>query len=101
MAFSVLNNVRARREAWMIGAVLGVITCFWAGSGRAQQASAGIEVLQIRPNFYMIASPISNVGVQIGPDGVLVVNTGTEQASGEVLAAIQKLSKEPIRYIIN
>lgn len=101
MAFSVLNGVRARREAWTIGALLGVITCFWAGSGRAQQAGAGIDVLQVRPNFYMIASPISNVGVQIGPDGVLVVNTGTQQASGEVLAAIQKLSKEPIRYIIN
>ena len=42
-----------------------------------------------------------NIGVQTGPDGVLLVNTGTQAAAGDVLAAIQKLTKESIRYIIN
>jgi hypothetical protein len=54
----------------MIGVVVGVTICVLAGSGRAQQDAAGLEVLQLRPNFYMIARPASNVGVQIGPDGV-------------------------------
>jgi glyoxylase-like metal-dependent hydrolase (beta-lactamase superfamily II) len=88
-------------KASAIGAVVGVMFCSWAASGHAQQDSAGIEVLQVRPNFYMIARAASNVGVQIGPDGVVVVNAGTEDASGELLSAIQKLTKEPIRYIIN
>jgi len=85
----------------MLGAVLSSMIGFWAGSGRAQQNAAGIEVLQVRPDFYMIASAVSNVGVQIGPDGVVVVNAGTGDASSELLSAIQKLTKEPIRYIIN
>jgi glyoxylase-like metal-dependent hydrolase (beta-lactamase superfamily II) len=85
----------------MIGAVVGVTICAWAGNGRAQQDTAGPEVLQLRPNFYMIARPASNVGVQIGPDGVVVVNTGMQDASGELLSAIRNLTKEPIRYIIN
>ena len=101
MVSSVLSNVRARIGAWTIGAILGLMICSWAGTGRAQQGGAGIEVLQIRPNFYMIAGAASNIGVQIGPDGVVLVNAGTQEASGEVLAAIQKLTKEPIRYIIN
>jgi len=75
--------------------------CSWISTGRAQQDSTRIEVLQLRPNFYMIASPISNIGVQIGPDGVVLANAGPQEAAGEVLAAIQKLTKEPIRYIIN
>jgi glyoxylase-like metal-dependent hydrolase (beta-lactamase superfamily II) len=88
-------------RAWTIGAVVGLMICAWAGRGRAQQGAAGIEVLQVRPNFYMIARPASNVGVQVGPDGVVVVNAGTQDASGELLSAIQKLASEPIRYIIN
>ena len=86
---------------WTIGAILAFIVCSWAGTGRAQQNGAGIEVLQVRPNFYMIASEVSNIGVQIGEDGVVLVNAGTPDESGEVLTAIQKLTKEPIRYIIN
>jgi len=101
MVSSVLDKVRARRGAWTIGAVLGFIICSGAVTGRAQQGGAGIEVLQIRPNFFMIASAVSNIGVQIGPDGVILVNAGTQETSGEVLAAIQKLTREPIRYIIN
>ena len=85
----------------MIGLVIGLLIWPSAGSGRAQREAPGIEVLQVRPNFYMIARPVSNVGVQIGPDGVVVVNAGPEDASRELLSAIQKLTKEPIRYIIN
>jgi cyclase len=101
MVSLVLNNVRARSGAWTIGAILGFTICSGAGAGHAQQNNAGMEVLQVRPNFYLIASAAGNIGVQIGPDGVLLVNTGTEDASREVLAAIQKLTKESIRYIIN
>ena len=90
-----------RTGAWTVGAILGFVLCSGAGTGRAQQDAAGIEVLQVRPNFYMIAGAGGNIGVQTGPDGVVLVNTGTQAATGEVLAALQKLTKEPIRYIIN
>jgi cyclase len=90
-----------RMRTSLIGVVVGLMIWPSAGSGRAQQDGAGIEVLQVRPNFYMIARAATNVGVQIGPDGVVVVNAGTEDASNELLSAIQKLTKEPIRYIIN
>jgi glyoxylase-like metal-dependent hydrolase (beta-lactamase superfamily II) len=64
-------------------------------------AGGGLEVLQLRPNFYMIAGGGSNVGVQIGDDGVVVVDAGSAASAGDVLAAIQKLSPRPIRYIID
>jgi glyoxylase-like metal-dependent hydrolase (beta-lactamase superfamily II) len=98
---SVLNKVVARTGAWTIGAILGLAICFGGRTGRAQQAGGGLEILQVRPNFYMIADAVSNVGVQIGLDGVVLVNTGAQGAASEVLTAIQKLTKDPIRYIIN
>lgn len=72
-----------------------------ARMARAQQGSDGIEVLRVRPNFYMIAGAGGNIGVQIGPDGVVLVDAGTAQAAGQVLAEIKKLTDEPIRYIID
>ena len=34
-------------------------------------------MLQLQPNFYVIAGAGGNVGVQIGPDGVVIVDTGS------------------------
>jgi cyclase len=68
----------------------------------AFEASADdIEVLQLRPNFYMIAGAGGNIGVQIGEDGVVVVDAGTASQSSAVVAAIKKLTTRPIRYVIN
>jgi glyoxylase-like metal-dependent hydrolase (beta-lactamase superfamily II) len=70
----------------------------------AQQNQEGgdeLGVYQIQPNFYMIAGAGSNIGVQIGPDGVVLVDAGTADMSDRVVAAIKKLTDRPIRYIIN
>ncbi len=75
---------------------IGLVLCF-AFAGRA----AEIEVVQVRPNFYMLAGAGGNVGVQIGVDGVVLADSGGAAASDDVLAAIKKLTKLPIRYIIN
>ena len=76
-----------------------------AGSGAMLAAdepgAGGLVTLQVRPDFYMIAGAGANIGVQIGTDGVVLVNTGTKEASGNVLAAIRKLTNVPIRYVIN
>ena len=60
-----------------------------------------IEVLQVRPNLYLIAGGGGNIGVQIGETGVVVVDTGSAGLSGRILAEIKKLSDKPIRFIIN
>ena len=78
-----------------------------AGGGRLtawQQApvdAESLEVIQIRPNFYVIAGDGSNIAVQVGTDGVVIVDTGTGARARQVLAEIRKLSTRPIRYVIN
>jgi len=67
----------------------------------AEPDSGGIDVVEVRPNFYMLAGAGGNIGVQIGSDGMVLVNAGTEAASGRVLAALQKLTQLPIRYVID
>jgi glyoxylase-like metal-dependent hydrolase (beta-lactamase superfamily II) len=72
------------------------------GSTLAQPAlTADLEVLQVRPNFYMIAGAGGNVGFQVGADGVVVVDTGSASSAPAVAAAIKKVTAQPIRYVIN
>jgi glyoxylase-like metal-dependent hydrolase (beta-lactamase superfamily II) len=68
---------------------------------REQPDGSAVETLRVGPNFYMIAGAGGNIGVQVGPDGVVLVDAGTEQAAGRVLAAIKKVTDQPIRYILD
>jgi glyoxylase-like metal-dependent hydrolase (beta-lactamase superfamily II) len=68
----------------------------------AQEPGAGdLEVVAVRPDFYMIAGAGGNIAVQIGPIGVILVDTGSTPMSDKVLLEIKRLTNRPIRYIIN
>jgi glyoxylase-like metal-dependent hydrolase (beta-lactamase superfamily II) len=62
-----------------------------------------LEVLHVEGQVYMIAGGAahSNIAVQIGSEGVFLVDSATEAASDKILQAIRTLSKGPINYIVN
>ena len=64
-------------------------------------AKLEVETLHVQGRVHMIAGAGGNIGVQVGDDGVLLVDTGYEQMSGKVLAAMRKLSNGTLRRIIN
>jgi glyoxylase-like metal-dependent hydrolase (beta-lactamase superfamily II) len=70
--------------------------------GKAIKTSvAGLHVLQIRDNVYMLTGAGGNVTVLTFPAGVLVVDTGSAQNADKVLAVIKELSDMPVAHIIN
>ena len=52
-------------------------------------------------NVYAIFGAGGNVTVQIGDEGVLVVDSGLAASAGALIAEIRKLSTRPIRFLIN
>ena len=65
-------------------------------------ASSGeLDLVQIRPNFYVIAGAGGNIVMQTGPEGVILVDSGTTANADKVLATIRRVTDLPIRYIIN
>ena len=42
-----------------------------------------------------------NIGVSVGPDGILLVDTGHQEVAGELLAAVNQITEGDVRYIIN
>jgi cyclase len=72
-----------------------------AAQQQGRQDTGELEVLQLRPNFFMIAGAGGNIGVQIGEDGVIVVDAGLASRADAVVAAIKRITPRPIRYIID
>jgi len=67
----------------------------------AAQGAPDLEVVQVRPNVYMLAGAGGNIVVQVGEDGAVVVDAGSPGSAAAVVAAIRKLGDNPIRYVIN
>ncbi len=72
-----------------------------AGLGLEARAQPRIEAFHVQGNVYMLVGAGANVAVQIGDEGVLVVDTGTAATREPLLAAIRRLSTKPIRWIVN
>ncbi len=69
---------------------------------KPEWAKLEVETLPVQGQVHMIAGAGGNIAVQVGNTGVLLVDTGYEQMSGKVLAAIRKISGDrTLRTIIN
>ncbi len=66
-----------------------------------RENTTGIEILPVQKTIYMLAGDGGNITLQIGKDGVLIVDTGLAEMSDQALAAIRKFTDKPIHYILN
>lgn len=65
-------------------------------------ADDDVQVLHVQGNVYLVSGAGGNVAVQVGEDGVLVVDTGGQQNAEALLAAIETLAHgRKIRRIVN
>jgi glyoxylase-like metal-dependent hydrolase (beta-lactamase superfamily II) len=68
----------------------------------ARLPAGEVRVQKVQGNIHMIVGGGANVAVQVGDDGVVVVDSGSAAQSGKVLAAIRQLAGDKeIRWIIN
>jgi glyoxylase-like metal-dependent hydrolase (beta-lactamase superfamily II) len=60
-----------------------------------------VRTVHVQGNVHMIVGAGANIAVQVGDDGIVVVDTGSGQLTDKVLAAIRSLSNKEIRWVIN
>jgi cyclase len=60
-----------------------------------------LEVLEVRPDVFMIAGAGGNIAVQVGDDGVVAVDAGSAAGAPALVAAIKRITPKPIRYVID
>ena len=104
MAGSGAARLNKRARGLSLIAVVLLITSglISTADGRPrQQSSNDLNVVQVRPNVYMITGAGGNVVVHLGWMGAIVVDTGSAGMTDKLLAAIKKITDKPIRFIVN
>ncbi len=93
-----------RSRLLVLAAIVG-ISSLPSAAGAQQDAmpdESEIHVLPVQGNVYMLVGAGSNITVQAGDEGVLVVDTGgAAQLTDRIVAAIRGISAKPIRHVIN
>jgi glyoxylase-like metal-dependent hydrolase (beta-lactamase superfamily II) len=64
-------------------------------------SNGDLHVQHVQGNIYMLSGAGGNITLQVGKEGVLMVDTGLPNMSDKVVAEIRKLTDAPIRYIVN
>jgi glyoxylase-like metal-dependent hydrolase (beta-lactamase superfamily II) len=60
-----------------------------------------VHVFPVQGNVSMIVGPGGNTTVQVGKEGIVVVDTQTAAAAPQVMAALRTISAAPIVWVIN
>ena len=104
---------RFHNTVWAAGALVAAVVLSSAAGAQIRTArqtpfpqkpdwaKLQVETLHVQGQVHMIAGAGGNIAVQVGDTGVLMVDTGYEQMSGKVLAAIRSLTDKTLRTIIN
>jgi glyoxylase-like metal-dependent hydrolase (beta-lactamase superfamily II) len=66
-----------------------------------KEADGNIRVMPVQGSVHLLAGAGGNIAIQVGDDGVLLVDTGLEQLTEKASAAIRTLSDKPIRFILD
>ncbi len=80
------------------------VTLFWASApALAQRDFSKVEVktVPVAGNVSMLMGAGGNIGVITGPDGVFLIDDDYAPLTEKILAAVKKLSDEPIRAVLN
>jgi len=74
----------------------------WAWTPEIPTGNDGqIHILPVRGNVSMLVSGGVNITVHAGIDGILMVDSGAAGAADKTWAAVQSISRRPLRYIVN
>ena len=74
----------------------------WGSYACAQvQTQDAVHVFPVQGNVSMIVGPGGNTTVQVGKEGIVVVDTQTAAAAPQVMATLRTISGAPIVWVIN
>jgi cyclase len=71
------------------------------GSATPRADATALRTMHVQGNVHVVLGAGSNITVQVGNLGSILVDTGTAQNASQVLAAVRQLTPRPVRYIIN
>lgn len=89
--------------AWNLRLTSGLLVVFFWSPVWAQQDFSGIEIktTKVAGNVHMLEGRGGNIGVSVGPDGILIVDDQYAPLADRIKAALGKLSSNKPKFILN
>ena len=86
----------------LLGASVALLAAvFGAAQFAYPQDSQGLELLPVQGNVSLLAGAGGNIAVQVGKDGILLVDSGSAPMTDKVVQSLRTLSRGQVTYIIN
>ena len=73
----------------------------WAHSQDKEAPTKEINSVQLTDSLYLLTGPGGNIGVSIGPDGVIVIDDKFDRFGEAIINEIKSLTDHDIAYVIN
>jgi glyoxylase-like metal-dependent hydrolase (beta-lactamase superfamily II) len=80
---------------------ISIILIFGPLSSAQDFSKIQIETVKVSEGLYMLTGGGGNIGVSVGKDGILLVDSQFSQLAGKIKAALAPLSNGPIRLLLN
>jgi glyoxylase-like metal-dependent hydrolase (beta-lactamase superfamily II) len=83
--------------------LVAVLVPLGAVPGGAQEDYSGVEVRseKVANGIYVLTGAGGNMGLCVGGDGAYLIDDQFAPLTGRILAAIEALTPEPVRFVIN
>ncbi len=89
-----------KRLAYAIVAAIAVLLCIAAWAQR-DYARIEIKTTHVAGNIYMLEGAGGNIGVSVGPDGILLVDDQYAPLAEKIRNALKELGDGPLKFLVN
>jgi len=95
---TILSRAREQAVFWLLLLAAGAA---FAQPPQINPDNVQLTMAPVQGNVYLLMGDGGNITVQVGKDGVMLVDTGFAPLAPKAIAEIRKLSAGPIRWIVN
>jgi glyoxylase-like metal-dependent hydrolase (beta-lactamase superfamily II) len=94
---------RQRRRSHEAKVLFGAVLLAVATFASAQQDFSKVEVkaIHVAKNIYMLTGSGGNIGVSVGPDGILIVDDQFAPLAEKIEAALKQLHPGKLKFVLN
>lgn len=81
----------------------GAVICLCAGRAYTQQDFSKVEIkaIKVAGNVHMLQGAGGNIGVSVGPDGILIVDDQFAPLADKIKASLKTLGEGKLKFVLN
>src|SRR5215510_10536652 len=90
-----------KMKALSMAVALLIAISLFAQAPQQDFSKIEIKTTKINDKFYTLEGQGGMIGALVGPDGIFLVDTQFAPLTEKIVAAVKKISPNPIRFIVN